>query len=137
MICFLTLFLSVLFVFTNCKSDKKTYTEKSKPVEIFRTSKSDYPNISVHRGGKGLKNYPENCLETIQYINDSISAIFEVDVAQTKDGQLILMHDNSIDRTTNGSGSVKNLTYDEIKNYNLIDDFGNQTNFKIPLFCPS
>ncbi|WP_430468549.1 glycerophosphodiester phosphodiesterase family protein [Winogradskyella ouciana] len=128
------LFLSVLFVFTNCKSDKKTYTEKSKPVEIFRASKSDYPNISVHRGGKGLKNYPENCLETIQYINDSISAIFEVDVAQTKDGQLILMHDNSIDRTTNGSGSVKNLTYDEIKNYNLIDDFGNQTNFKIPLF---
>lgn len=128
------LFLSVLFVFTNCKSDKKTYTEKSKPVEIFRTSKSDYPNISVHRGGKGLKNYPENCLETIQYINDSISAIFEVDVAQTKDGLLILMHDNSIDRTTNGSGSVKNLTYDEIKNYNLIDDFGNQTNFKIPLF---
>ncbi|WP_412560434.1 glycerophosphodiester phosphodiesterase family protein [Winogradskyella sp. MIT101101] len=128
------LFLSVLFVFTNCKSDKNNYTEKSKPVEIFRTSKSDYPNISVHRGGKGLKNYPENCLETIQYINDNISAIFEVDVAQTKDGQLILMHDNSIDRTTNGSGSVKNLTYDEIKNYNLIDDFGNQTNFKIPLF---
>lgn len=128
------LFLSVLFVFTNCKSDKKTYTEKSKSVEIFRASKSDYPNISVHRGGKGLKNYPENCLETIQYINDSISAIFEVDVAQTKDGLLILMHDNSIDRTTNGSGSVKNLTYDEIKNYNLIDDFGNQTNFKIPLF---
>ncbi|MBO6879649.1 glycerophosphodiester phosphodiesterase family protein [Winogradskyella sp.] len=128
------LFLSVLFVFTNCKSDKNNYTEKSKPVEIFRTSKSDYPNISVHRGGKGLKNYPENCLETIQYINDNISAIFEVDVAQTKDGQLILMHDNSIDRTTNGSGSVKNLTYEEIKNYNLIDDFGNQTNFKIPLF---
>ncbi|MTE27534.1 glycerophosphodiester phosphodiesterase family protein [Winogradskyella ouciana] len=128
------LFLSVLFVFTNCKSDKNNYTEKSKPVEIFRATKSDYPNISVHRGGKGLKNYPENCLETIQYINDSISAIFEVDVAQTKDGLLILMHDNSIDRTTNGSGSVKNLTYDEIKNYNLIDDFGNQTNFKIPLF---
>lgn len=128
------LFLSVLFVLTNCKSDKNNYTEKSKPVEIFRASKSDYPNISVHRGGKGLKNYPENCLETIQYINDSISAIFEVDVAQTKDGLLILMHDNSIDRTTNGSASVKNLTYDEIKNYNLIDDFGNQTNFKIPLF---
>lgn len=128
------LFLSVLFVFTNCKSDKNNYTEKSKPVEIFRAAKSDYPNISVHRGGKGLRNYPENCLETIQYLNDSISAIFEVDVAQTKDGKLILMHDNSIDRTTNGTGSVKNLTYNEIKNYNLIDDFGNQTNFKIPLF---
>ena len=44
------------------------------------------------------------------------------------------MHDNSIERTTNGSGLVKDLSYDELKNYNLVDDFGNETTFKIPLF---
>ena len=44
------------------------------------------------------------------------------------------MHDNSIDRTTSGTGAVKNLTYDEISTYNLIDDFGNETSFKVPLF---
>lgn len=115
-------------------NDQEAQVQKSKLIELFKPSRSDYPNISVHRGGKGLKYYPENCLETIQYVSDSISAIFEIDVAQTKDGKLILMHDNSIDRTTTGNGSVKNLTYKDLKNFNLVDDFGNQTNFKIPLF---
>ena len=131
------LLLILLIVFVGCKDSKVEETiviNKSKLVEVFRAANSDYPNISVHRGGKGLKNYPENCLETIKYVNDSISAIFEIDIAQTKDGKLILMHDNSIDRTTNGTGSVKNLTYDEISAYNLIDDFGTETNFKVPLF---
>ncbi len=127
-------FLAAFLFCTSCKSERGATISKSKLIEVFKASKSDYPNISVHRGGKGIKDYPENCLETIQHVNDSISAIFEIDVAQTKDGILILMHDNSIDRTTNGSGSVKNLSYDELKDYNLIDDFGNETTFKIPLF---
>ncbi len=109
-------------------------TKQSKLIEVFKASNGNYPNISVHRGGKGLKNYPENCLETLKYISDSISAIYEVDVAQTKDGKLILMHDNSIDRTTNGSGSIKHMTFNQLKKYNLVDDYGNLTEFKIPLF---
>lgn len=125
---------STLFIFTSCKNEKVATVEQSKLIEVFKASKSDFPNISVHRGGKGIEGYPENCLETLKYVNDSISAVYEIDVAQTRDGKLILMHDNSIDRTTNGSGSVKSLSYDELKDYNLIDDFGNETAFKIPLF---
>ncbi|MFP4846067.1 glycerophosphodiester phosphodiesterase family protein [Winogradskyella sp. PE311] len=129
--------LIIILVLFGCKDSKVEQEEivltKSKPVAIFKASKQDYPNISVHRGGKGLTNYPENCLETLQFINDSISAVYEIDVAQTKDGQLILMHDNSIERTTNGSGSVKDMTYNELKVYNLVDDYGNETNFRIPL----
>ncbi len=110
------------------------HNTSSAPITIFKASNTKYPNISVHRGGKGLKNYPENCLETLQYINDSITAIFEVDVAQTKDGKLILMHDNAIDRTTTGSGLVKNTTYKTLRSFNLVDDFGNETQYKVPLF---
>ena len=44
------------------------------------------------------------------------------------------MHDNSIERTTNGNGLVKNLTYDVLKKFYLVDDYGNKTAFKIPLF---
>ncbi len=134
------LFVLLLFVFSfvACKNTSQNEQLKqvttSELIQKFRASKSDYPKISVHRGGKGIKHYPENCLETLQYVSDSISAIFEIDVAQTKDGKLVLMHDNSIDRTTTGSGSVKKLTYDELRRYYLVDDFGNQTNFKIPLF---
>ena len=131
--------LSILLIACfGCKDSKITTdsieSKDSKLIELFKASNSNYPKISVHRGGKGLRNYPENCLETLQYVNDSITAVYEVDVAQTKDGQLVLMHDNSIERTTNGSGLVKDLSYDELKNYNLVDDFGNETTFKIPLF---
>ena len=132
---FLLLFVIVFF---GCKDAKEetpsSSTVKSKLVEVFRVSKDSYPNISVHRGGKGLKDYPENALETIQYVSDSISAIFENDVAQTKDGQLVLMHDSAIDRTTDGNGLVKNLSYSELQRYHLVDDFGNVTDFQIPLF---
>ncbi|NRB61337.1 MAG: glycerophosphodiester phosphodiesterase family protein [Winogradskyella sp.] len=130
------LLLVFVFSFLGCKNleSNTDIDNKSKLIEVFKASSSDYPNISVHRGGKGLKNYPENCLETITYVNDSITAIYEIDIAQTKDGQLILMHDNSLDRTTNGSGLVKNKTYNQIKRLNLVDDFGNKTNFRIPLF---
>mgnify|MGYP001578456384 FL=1 len=128
----------LLIGFLGCKDSKLpqelAITSDSSLLEMFKISNGTYPNISVHRGGKGLVHYPENCLETLKYVNDNISAIYEIDVAQTKDGQLILMHDNSIDRTTNGTGLVKNLSYNELKNLNLVDDYNNVTSFKIPLF---
>ncbi|EDP70407.1 glycerophosphoryl diester phosphodiesterase family protein [Flavobacteriales bacterium ALC-1] len=133
------IFLAILLLlFLGCKDSKTDITvvesSDSKLIEVFKASNGNFPSISVHRGGKSLKNYPENCLETIKYVNDSISAIYEVDVAQTKDGKLVLMHDNSIERTTNGSGLIKNLTYNELKKFNLVDDYDNATSFKIPLF---
>ena len=138
---FLVIFIVCAFV--SCKQTKETTeplvveiseVKTSKLIELFKVSNSNYPNISVHRGGKGLLNYPENCLETLKYVSDSISAIYEVDVAQTKDRQLVLLHDKSIDRTSTGSGKVDELTYTELKQFNLVDDYGNETNFKIPLF---
>ncbi|WP_400078651.1 glycerophosphodiester phosphodiesterase family protein [Winogradskyella sp. R77965] len=133
-----SLLFILLILFLGCKDSKistdTVATTDSKLIEVFKASNSNYPNISVHRGGKGLVHYPENCLETIKYVNDSIAAIYEIDIAQTKDGQLVLLHDNSIDRTTTGSGRVNQLTYDELKKFNLVDDYGNETAFKIPLF---
>lgn len=128
------IFSLLLVVVGSCKSNNSVTTSDSKLIEVFKASNSNYPNISVHRGGKGLLNYPENCLETLAFVSDSISAIYEIDVAQTKDGQLVLMHDNSIDRTTTGTGKVSNLTYNELKEFYLVDDYGNETKFKIPLF---
>jgi len=132
------LLIFTLCAFIGCKQSKETTkrseVQPSKLITLFKASNSDYPNVSVHRGGKGLVNYPENAIETLRYVNDSIVAIYEVDVAQTKDGQLVLLHDTSIDRTTTGSGKVDELTYNELKQFNLVDDYGNETTFKIPLF---
>jgi glycerophosphoryl diester phosphodiesterase len=131
-------FILLIVTLFSCKQTNETEEvskgEVSQLIDLFKSSHTDYPNISVHRGGKGLLNYPENCLETIKHINDSIYAIYEIDVAQTKDGQLVLMHDNSIDRTTTGTGKVSELTYNELKEFKLVDDYGNETQFHIPLF---
>lgn len=130
-------FILIVFflICLNCKTEKaETISKDSVLLETFRYSNNKAPKISVHRGGKSIKNYPENCLETIQYVNDNMSAIYEIDVAKTKDGKLVLMHDNSVDRTTTGTGLVKNKTYTQLKTFRLVDDFGNKTDFKIPLF---
>ena len=133
---FLLIFTFCTFI--SCKQSTETVTSSeirpSKLISLFKASNSNYPNISVHRGGKGLKNYPENSLETLKYVNDSILAVYEVDVAQTKDRQLVLLHDKTIDRTTTGTGKVDDFTYNELKQFNLVDDHGNETTFKIPLF---
>lgn len=132
------LLVVILLLGYSCKQNNSTASTQVNPksksilLEKFAYTKSDTTIISVHRGGKGLKNYPENCLETIKYIKDSINAIFEIDIAQTKDSILVLMHDNSLDRTTTGTGKLTNYTYKELQNYNLVDDFGNITNYKIP-----
>ena len=95
---------------------------------------NDATIISVHRGGSKLIGYPENCLETLKYVNDSISAIFEIDVSTTSDDVLVLMHDKTLDRTTTGINALKNHSFQELQGLNLVDDFGNETSFKIPKF---
>lgn len=90
------------------------------------------PGISAHRGGKYIDGYPENCLETFQHITKDYVLIIECDVAQTADGTLILMHDNTIDRTTPGTGKVEDLPYTDLKDLTLEDHTGKPTPYTIP-----
>ena len=59
-------------------------------------------------------------------------AIIECDVTMTKDSVLVLMHDSSIDRTTNGTGRVDELDWNQLQKLYLIDNNGDSTNFRIP-----
>jgi len=69
--------------------------------------------VIAHRGGADLR--PE---ETLLAFNHAASLspqlIFEMDVQRTSDGVLVLMHDNTVDRTTNGTGAVSSLTYAQL-----------------------
>jgi glycerophosphoryl diester phosphodiesterase len=58
--------------------------------------------------------------------------IVEIDVAKTRDGHLVLMHDRKIDRTTNGKGLVSDFTLEEIKQLRLKNGLGRVTDFQIP-----
>ncbi len=66
-----------------------------------------------HRGAKALE--PENTLRSFRKAVELGVDAVELDVRQTKDGQLIVIHDDRVDRTTDGSGLVGNLTLEEIK----------------------
>lgn len=68
--------------------------------------------ITGHRGAAGLA--PENTLASIQLALDLGVDRIEIDVQQTKDNQVIVIHDRTLRRTTTGSGYVKQKTYDEI-----------------------
>ncbi len=70
-------------------------------------------NIVAHRGASGT--FPENTLSSFrEAIRLGVESI-EFDVHLSKDGELVVIHDNSVDRTTDGSGKIENLTLKEIK----------------------
>ena len=71
--------------------------------------------LTGHRGAAGLA--PENTLAAIQKGLDNNVDRIEIDVQQTKDNLVISLHDVTIDRTTDGTGLVKDLTYKEILKY--------------------
>ena len=64
-----------------------------------------------------LEDTPENTIVAFEKAADIGIRGLEVDVRKTKDGELILIHDDTIDRTTNGKGYVNQLSYEEIKLY--------------------
>ncbi|WP_231506231.1 glycerophosphodiester phosphodiesterase family protein [Paenibacillus sp. UNC451MF] len=75
-----------------------------------------------HRGD--WRHYPENSLAAVQScINMGIDMV-EIDVRRTRDGHLVLMHDKTVDRMTNGSGKVSDLTLEQIQKLFLYDGKG-------------
>ncbi|MGY5860529.1 MAG: glycerophosphodiester phosphodiesterase family protein [Candidatus Thorarchaeota archaeon] len=66
-----------------------------------------------HRGASGLA--PENTMLAHRAAYDAGAHMVEIDVQETLDGKLVCIHDYNVDRTTNGSGAVAELSYREIQ----------------------
>lgn len=90
-----------------------------------------FPLISAHRGGP-MAGFPENAIETFENATTHQPVVIEFDVALSKDSALVIMHDDKLDRTSTGTGAIGNYTYAELKKFNLKDDDGKVTSFKIP-----
>src|SRR5262245_36006639 len=69
--------------------------------------------IVAHRGAKNIA--PENTIAAFDAAADIGANYVELDVRPTKDGEIILMHDRTVDRTTNGKGEVTDFTLAEIR----------------------
>lgn len=87
--------------------------------------------VSGHRGGH-VPGFPENSLAGFANVLEQMPAFFEIDPRLTKDSVIVLMHDATLDRTTNGHGKVGDYTWAELQKLRLKDAQGNVTEHRIP-----
>lgn len=121
------------------KTKKKTYKFIIRVIDtdsdstMIDKSKEHKIKMIAHRGMSSLA--PENTLEAIELAASYEFEIVEFDISETADGKFIVMHDSSVDRTTNGTGEISDLTYEQIKSFHI--DGGNgydkwYKNVKVP-----
>ncbi len=96
---------------------------------IFQSQKSKFL-VFAHRGGGGV--FPENTLLAFEDSAKLGVDFLELDVHSTKDGTLVVMHDGSIDRTTDGRGKVSDFTLAELKKFDAGYLFTNDNNATFP-----
>lgn len=80
---------------------------------IFRSPLPSNPQLIAHRGGR--VHQPENTIASFQHAIDTGADWIELDVQRTKDGELVVIHDETVDRTTDGTGRVVDLTLEQIR----------------------
>lgn len=87
--------------------------------------------VFAHRGFSGK--YPENTMLAFQKAYEVGCDGIELDVQLTKDGIVVIMHDEAINRTTNGKGYIRDYTYEELCQFDCYGDFEGEYEFqKIP-----
>ncbi len=75
----------------------------------------------AHRGGRRIR--PEHTLLAYEQALIDGSDILELDLHATSDGVIVVMHDDTINRTTDGEGAIKEMTFDELRTYDAGYDF--------------
>ena len=83
---------------------------------------STYVFVAAHRGGRERdwdNRAPENSIANIKKAVSMNFEVYESDVQLSKDGRLVIMHDSTVDRTTNGKGLVSDLNMSELKQLKL------------------
>jgi glycerophosphoryl diester phosphodiesterase len=76
--------------------------------------------VVAHRGASGLA--PENTMLAYQRAFEIGADMIELDVQETNDGELVCIHDYEVDRTTNGTGSIAELSYNEVRELTINSD---------------
>jgi len=87
--------------------------------------------LAAHRGGPA-PGYPENALSSLQRLADNGVLYAEIDVRRTADDVYYLLHDDTLERTTTGSGDLEGRVWSELSSERLLDSNGELTNQTIP-----
>ncbi|MBP5792843.1 MAG: hypothetical protein J6W46_04270, partial [Spirochaetaceae bacterium] len=81
------------------------------------TAKPYVPFVWAHRGASGYA--PENTLEAFELAAKLGADGVEFDVQYTKDGEIVVVHDETVDRVSNGSGFVSQMTLEQLRQLNF------------------
>lgn len=87
--------------------------KRSQPMPDHPFLAGGKPLVMAHRGGQGL--WPPNTIFAFNKAVELGADILEMDIHATADGVLVVRHDDTVDRTTNGSGAIRALTLAQIK----------------------
>lgn len=105
--------------------------QELRPIELLRSKQAtEYVWVAAHRADCIYA--PENSLEALQHALFFGSDIIETDARMTQDGHIVIMHDYSVDRTTDGTGVVSEMTLAELKRLHLKTNWGGRTDQSIP-----
>jgi glycerophosphoryl diester phosphodiesterase len=89
------------------------------------------PLVIAHRGGAG--SFPENTLYAFEQSWKLGIDVLETDVRETADGKLVLLHDRTVNRTTDGEGNISEMTLETAKNLNAGYKFSTDGGQNFPL----
>ncbi len=125
-------FFLLLLLFLTA-SATKVYPQAYGSERILRIfeSRPDRIMVAAHRGAH--RDYPENSAGSIREAIRLGVDIVEIDVRITGDGVPVLMHDYAVDRTTNGTGKVSDMTLEQIRRLRLTHN-GKVTDEVVPTF---
>jgi glycerophosphoryl diester phosphodiesterase len=108
-----TLILGLSIMMAAACSQKEQYANRAEKILAeINDPNSDYIVVISHRGD--WRNYPENSIPAIESIIRMGVDMMELDVKMTKDSVLVLMHDKTVNRMTEGKGLVSDFTYDSL-----------------------
>lgn len=106
--------------------------QNNEMLKQLRSKKTtDYVWVAAHRADYVFA--PENSIQALENAIYFGADLIETDVRLTKDGHVVMMHDYTVDRMTNGTGRVSDLTLAEIKKLQLKTNWGGFTDFQVPM----
>ncbi len=124
--------LLFLLIVSSCRESEYSHPNNLKKIhQAFIHSEDPSILIAAHRAAHNI--YPENSLAAIRHTIAIGADFIEIDTRCTSDGKVILMHDGSVDRTTNGKGKVKSLTFAQVRALKLKDSDEKHI-YKVPTF---
>lgn len=106
-----------VLAFSSCVQQTQYATRVEKILAELNNPESDYILVVSHRGD--WRNYPENSIPAIESLIRMGADMMELDVKMTSDSVLVLMHDKTVNRMTNGKGLVSSYTLDSLKSLKM------------------